>query len=285
MNFITYSKHLPFGRKLVYLFSVALNRMINKSRTFVSEEQNRLIIQLAEAIGFKFAQEGEKIHFKKDQLTVTARKESSDLQVFRQIFIDQEYFNVVELFKRNQWPLNYLIDAGANVGYTSLYFLHHLPKCKVLALEPFGANFELCKQNLAPFPSATVINQGLWGSDSDLYLQSDFRDNQDWSMQYQSTKVAGANCIQASSMPTILNLNPDTLPDFIKIDIEGGEFDVFNDKNDLSWLDQIKVLAIEIHDECGDRNVINAILSQHHFFHYRVGELTVAINQTLLLEK
>jgi len=46
-----------------------------------------------------------------------------------------------------------IIDAGANVGYSSVYFLSNFPNCRVIAIEPDGDNFASLQKNLAPMAS------------------------------------------------------------------------------------------------------------------------------------
>src|SRR6476469_2925625 len=60
-----------------------------------------------------------------------ARGGSSDGQVFHQIFVEREYRCIDHLT-----DVRTIIDAGANVGYSSAYFLTRWPRAKVIALEP-----------------------------------------------------------------------------------------------------------------------------------------------------
>ena len=51
----------------------------------------------------------------------------------------------------------------------------------------------------------------------------------------------------------------------MKVDIEGGEFAVFSDEEDLSWLDQVDQLGMEVHSDFGDAAVLVGRLRQHGF--------------------
>ncbi|MHB1533056.1 MAG: FkbM family methyltransferase [Acidimicrobiales bacterium] len=51
--------------------------------------------------------------------------------------------------------------------------------------------------------------------------------------------------------------------DFLKVDIEGSEFDLFRD--DLRWLDIVKKLVMEVHLEFGDATPLLNVLGQRGF--------------------
>ena len=49
------------------------------------------------------------------------------------------------------WPRNSVIDCGAYVGYSALYFLNRFPQAVVLAVEPSPDNAALYQRNLQPY--------------------------------------------------------------------------------------------------------------------------------------
>ena len=75
---------------------------------------------------------------------------SSDRGVLRQIFTNREYESV-QLTN----PLT-IIDLGANVGYSSAYFLSRYAEAKVISIEPDPSNFRLLQQNLAPYATRSL---------------------------------------------------------------------------------------------------------------------------------
>ena len=66
---------------------------------------------------------------------VYARAGTSDHQVFDQIFIEREY-RCLDGLKNPQ----FILDCGANVGYSSAYFLSRFPDSFVVAVEPDALN-------------------------------------------------------------------------------------------------------------------------------------------------
>ena len=89
---------------------------------------------------------------------VSARRGSSDLQVFHQIFIQREYRCLDDL------DLNGLIlDLGANVGYSTAYFLSRFPNCFVVAVEPDPENYEYLVKNVAAYGHrVTTLKAAVW---------------------------------------------------------------------------------------------------------------------------
>ena len=55
---------------------------------------------------------------------------TSDPYVFRQIFVEQEYAPF-----RASGEIRLIVDCGANVGFSSAYFLHRFPNARVIAVE------------------------------------------------------------------------------------------------------------------------------------------------------
>src|SRR5262245_36594395 len=71
------------------------------------------------------------------------RPQSSDKDIFNQVFIDREYSPLGGLS-----GVRFVIDCGAYVGYSGSYFLTQFPDCQLIAVEADGDNFEMLKRNL-----------------------------------------------------------------------------------------------------------------------------------------
>jgi hypothetical protein len=72
---------------------------------------------------------------------------SSDPEAFDQIFIDAILAEVVAGVD----AARVIVDLGANVGYSSVFFLNAFPDAFVLAVEPDPQNANICARNLAPY--------------------------------------------------------------------------------------------------------------------------------------
>jgi FkbM family methyltransferase len=200
---------------------------------------------------------------------------SSDLEVFYQIFILEEYKSLRDL--KN---IHLVIDAGANVGLSSAYFLTCFPKATVISIEPDRANCEACRSNLRSYdiPSgrSIVIEGAIWSHCTNLSLSSNFADGRDWAKRVVERTQGGKEVVQAWDMTSILERQGGRPVDLLKIDIEGAELEVFGETAQL-WLDKVRNICIELHGpECRE-----TFLKSLHDFRYdlsHAGELTICRN-------
>jgi FkbM family methyltransferase len=174
------------------------------------------------------------------------RTGTSDVHVYRQIFVEREYAPLEQLSS-----VSTILDLGANVGYSSRYFLGMFPTAKLLAIEPDPDNFAMLERQLSMFSDrATVVRGGVWDSCGTLCLASDrYRDGAEWSRQVKRAatgEVAGV--FRGFDIPSLMSMAGFERVSLLKIDIEGAEAVVFNAPN-LSWLDRVDNIAIELHDD------------------------------------
>lgn len=219
-------------------------------------------------------------------LKIKIRDEAhSDYQVFEQIFNFKEYDFVLNLIVINNLcdSQNIIIDAGANVGYTTLFIHSLLTNSVIYAIEPSTENTLMFTENISCLKNNNNIKlyqNALSHKEGMFYaIDRDFRDGKDWSI---TTTADNNGSISGISIKEIIEQNNLKYITLLKIDIEGAERFIFNTTNDLSFLSITKVLAIEIHDEFNIRDVICDILRNNNFIIMNSGELTVAINKSFL---
>lgn len=209
----------------------------------------------------------------------------SDFNVFRQIFTLKEYDVVVNLIRLNfgNSSCHTIIDAGANVGYTSLFFLDNIKNAKVFAIEPFNTNMLFLKKNIEinKLESKIVCYENALSHVENCFYKIDdsFRDGMDWSI---STVKAVDGKIKGITINEIIENNQIEHVSILKIDIEGAERYIFQKGNNLEFLKLTKVIAIEIHDEFKIREEINSILIENSFIILESGELTLGINKNYI---
>lgn len=214
------------------------------------------------------------------------RSKSSDERVFWQIYIDREYKPVIDVLKLNRVEVKNIIDAGANIGLTSLVFSEAFPTARIISIEPDDGNFNSLEKNTTR-ANVSPLKKAIWHSITELQLDRSFRDGEAWSVQVKEPEL---NNRPASLTPTttfreiIQNNNWEHI-DLLKVDIEGAERFIFDQQYDISFLDKTKCIALEIHDEYGIRNTIHDLLVKKHFFLFEEGELTIGINQSLAVPK
>ena len=188
---------------------------------------------------------------------------TSDLPVFRQVFLDEQYGHL---------PIDdphVIIDAGANIGLTSLYFLRNYPNARVIALEPDPDNFQMAYRNLRAYHNRChVILCALWSHRARLTLH---RGDQLCETQFREGDVP----VEVYSVKDLICAHHLTHIDLLKADIEGSEAVVFANQGELE-LHRISCCAIELHGaEC--ERVFFEAMAPHGFHCHRRGELTIAV--------
>ncbi|MCE9591707.1 MAG: FkbM family methyltransferase [Planctomycetes bacterium] len=202
------------------------------------------------------------------------RASTSDLAVFRQVFRDREY-GCVDGFK----SVSLVVDCGANVGYSSAYFLSRFPACDLIAIEPDPENHALLVKNIAPYGGrARAVRAGVWSHPCRLTIsEAAYRDGEEWSRQVRECRPDEKSDLEAVGIADLLAKSGHDRISILKVDIEGAEGVLFSE-GCVRWLDRVDCIVIELHDDsvfgrCTDI-FFNAIKGRG-FDVSRSGELTV----------
>lgn len=167
------------------------------------------------------------------------REGTSDINVFKQIFVLRDY-NI----KLNIKP-KLIIDAGAYVGYSSLYFSSMYPDAQIIAIEPEESNFKMLEKHTRDISNIKRIKAGLWYKDSLLKIVDEGLGK--WGVMTKEVSKQKDYDIKGITIDTILKGSNFDEIDILKIDIEGAEKELFS-KNFESWLGKVNILIIELHD-------------------------------------
>lgn len=167
--------------------------------------------------------------------TVYARPETSDLAAFEGVF-GGAY--AVDLPTVPQL----ILDLGANVGYASVYFALRWPGARVLAVEPEPSNVALLRRNVAYLPQIEVVEGGIWPRPGRLEVEDAGKGY--WGMRVRATN--DAHGVRAVTVRELLERAGADWVDFVKIDIEGSELELFSEETE--WLGAVGALMLELHD-------------------------------------
>jgi FkbM family methyltransferase len=182
---------------------------------------------------------------------VSLRRETSDFLVFEEIFIEQQY-----QFPAPEGPLPIIIDAGANIGLSALYFLRRHPSARIICLEPEDSNFELLCTNLICYPGVILLKKGLWHSAALLAIQDISAPKWGFELSEATDEHGGIEGVTVSDLIRDYKL---PVIDLMKVDIEGSEREVFGNSS-LAWLGQVRRLIIEVHEN--SRPGANAVMQR-----------------------
>jgi FkbM family methyltransferase len=198
---------------------------------------------------------------------------SSDLDVFQQIFIELEYSPL-----RDLQDVRLVIDCGANVGYSSAFFLSQFPACQVVAVEPDPGNLAMLRRNLQRYGRRVdVVHAGIWSHSGPLKIsEARFRDGREWTVQVRPCAATEAPDVLGVTVESLLGTSAFTRISLLKMDIEGAEVVVFRD--DVDWLDRVDAIAIELHDDSAfgrGTETFHAAIRGRGFDVSHSGELTI----------
>jgi FkbM family methyltransferase len=201
---------------------------------------------------------------------------SSDMSAFGQIFLLQEY-----LCLRDLKEPAVVLDLGANVGFSTAYFLSAFPKARIVAVEPDERNLAMCKTNLAPYGDRVLLLHGaVWSKKGKLRLLqgAGVGDGREWATRVDEPaddEQASAG-VQAWDVGSLIDMSGASTVDLLKVDIERAELSVFG-KSAASWLPRVRNICIELHGkDCEE--VFFAALKDFDYELQRSGELTICRN-------
>jgi FkbM family methyltransferase len=215
----------------------------------------------------------------------------TDLEVIKQTFQTQHYnlgqFQLSRVLRNyaNQVATNgaslLVIDAGANIGASSVYLTQLDPRIHVCAVEPEPGNYSVLEANsvglpITPIEAALASEAGkLWLTDPGIG---------EWGFRVGTG--TGARQVTAITMTDILRRFDVARyrPLICKIDIEGGESDLF--RANVAWIDQFPLIVIELHDwllpgTSNSKNFLSAISKRSFDVVFR-GENIFCFNNDLL---
>lgn len=165
-----------------------------------------------------------------------------------------------------------IIDAGANIGLFSRLCTNINHHAEVVSIEPEKDNFQMLKCNLEG-KNAICLQKGLWNRNVKLKVYP--RDTGEWGFIVKETQGEDFD-IDAISMQQVLKISKKDWIDVLKIDIEGSEYEVFDDTAE-DWIDKVGLLMIEFHDRikpwCAFR--VFDVMKRHGFQYLIYGETYV----------
>lgn len=182
---------------------------------------------------------------------------ASFLFMYKEIFEQQIY----KFKTQTQKPL--IIDGGANIGLSILYFKQLYPDSHIIAFEPDIKVFKTLKKNVDIYAlrDVSLVNKAIWSSETILEFMEEGSDGgrvthiESEQKKYQVSTISLCDYLR-------------TPVDFLKLDIEGAETEVIKDCQDL--LCNVNNLFIEYHSFVGEEQTLYIILDIIHKAGFRV---------------
>lgn len=168
-------------------------------------------------------------------------------------------------------PVRMIVDAGANFGDSTAWYLSRFPGATVVALEPDPRNFDVLCRNVEPYGArCRLLRAALWPTDARLCVR---RLNQHSDVFVEEARDGEpADCAGLSPDSLLADL-PAPQVDIFKCDIEGAEVALFS-RSDMHWLSRVRALYIDAHSAQAIRT-LQGVAAEHGFTFQRHRELCV----------
>jgi FkbM family methyltransferase len=167
------------------------------------------------------------------------------------------YFLHEEIFKEEVYRFSTkkanprIIDGGANIGLSVIYFKKHFPKSRITAFEADPKIALVCKENLIShgIQDVEVHSKALWFKEAELSFHQEGADGgKVVSSDENHTKIPAVPLAQYIDEPV----------DFLKLDIEGAEWEVLNScRKELHSVDK---LFVEYHSFSNQTQILPELL-------------------------
>ena len=179
------------------------------------------------------------------------------------IFRDQIYY----FESKNKKPL--IIDGGTCIGTSILYFKRIYPESRIIAFEPSTEVFKILGENILKnrLEDVKLINRGLYDSETRLSFSNN---------EVDSGKIDpnGENAIDVIRLSKYI---VETI-DFLKLNIEGAEYQVLEELDESKKIKEIREMCLEWHSFSHQKQNLDKVLEilTKNNFKYYISSLSTA---------
>lgn len=148
-----------------------------------------------------------------------------------------------------------IVDCGANIGMSVLYFKAIYPHAKIMAFEPDEDNYSMLERNINAnrLSDIEAIKAAVWKENTIL----EFSSSGSQGSRIQSD-ISGARELVKVKAVRLADILSNNEIDFLKIDIEGAEDAVMHDC--APYLHKVKNLFLEYHGTVAETGKLSSIL-------------------------
>ena len=144
-----------------------------------------------------------------------------DLAGFRETFVDLEY----KWSPSDNFYPKIIVDLGAHIGDTALYYHYHYPEAQIIAVEPSPENFKRLVENTKNTPLIYPVQAAI-GPENKL-IKLNLLDSSLGHSVIQRKESSKSVEVEQIDIQTLFSRYKIQKADLIKFDIEGAEFALF----------------------------------------------------------
>lgn len=177
-----------------------------------------------------------------------------DRDVIKYVFCNQYHLPLHKLADQSM-----ILDLGSNIGLTLVHFKKLYPRAHVFGYEMDKDNFQIALRNISTLRDCQVFNNAVWSSPGEVqYRGVDCEDAFNIVNRESITAKEKIKTAQAVTIDQIIAEHSLTRIDYLKMDIEGAERNIFGETS-CDWLDIVQQLNIEGHDTVSFNEIIKVL--------------------------
>lgn len=184
---------------------------------------------------------------------------------------DGVYNTLTEVFFNKIYEKDYVkvevgdlvVDIGANLGLFSLYAQSFHPQ-KIYAFEPIKSTYDYLTSNLKDYTNTTIINKAISDTEGETSIRVEKESGQSTLIDNDSITKGNSINIETVKTTTFNNFISEhniSYIDFLKVDCEGGELDLFVTIDKEFLKSNIKKIALEYHTSYIKNTVLDILKS------------------------
>lgn len=178
----------------------------------------------------------------------------SDYGLFCEIFIDSPYS------PEQYADVTTILDLGANVGVSALYFRLLYPDARIHSFEPDPANVEQLRHNARYLGDVTIHEYAVSGENGEISFYIDPHRGSSSSTQKHRDRQQEI-IVETKTLESLFEELALDKVDILKFDIEGSEEAVFTN---FRKFDKIRFLFGEIHGDLCDADATISIIKENY---------------------
>lgn len=162
--------------------------------------------------------------------------------MLRYVFLNRAYYLPREL----TGDVGQVIDLGAHIGLSTLYFADYYREARIVAVEPDPGNFVCLRRNIdgiANRSRVSTVHACIAGAKGTVQFSTD---GPSWGRSIMNGTGTGIDvpCLSLGDLLEQFNLEK---VDIVKMDIEGAEKLVFRSVEE--WIDRVGWILMDLHLE------------------------------------
>ncbi len=159
--------------------------------------------------------------------------------LFEEIFLHEDYFFETDA------PAPFILDAGSNIGMSTLYFKKLYPDARIIGFEAMPSTFEILRKNVEEnrLRDVTVYNRALAATPGTTSFRSDPSEAGSLLASAATPDTDGTCHVENALLSDYI----DGPVDLLKLDVEGAEDAVLQELVASGKLSSIRKIIFEYH--------------------------------------